>query len=126
MKARSISNAALETPTKLALSKSEKRERQNKATRNLFLFSLLILILPLGTKIIFNLSLGTFFLSNKILGSVWAGVAAVLMANFVLVGYVFLAMLEEADTHNNNINNRYVVYEDRDGMAEEFLKEKLQ
>lgn len=64
------------------------------------------------------------------LGSVWAGVAAVLMANGVLVGYVFLAMLEESNSYstttNDNNNAKYVVFEDRDGMAEEFLKEKLQ
>ena len=49
MKNRSVSNTALEDPAAKLLTKSERKERQNKATRNLFFFSILILILPLGT-----------------------------------------------------------------------------
>ena len=49
MKNRSVSNTALEDPAAKLLTKSERKERQNKVTRNLFFFSILILILPLGT-----------------------------------------------------------------------------
>jgi hypothetical protein len=62
---------------------------------------------------------------SKIVSVVWAGVAAVLAANFVLVGYVVLAMLEE-EAEVKESGTKYAVFEDRDGMAEEFSKEKLQ
>lgn len=64
---------------------------------------------------------------TRFAGVIWAGVAAVLMANSVLVAYVFLAMLEDSDSYNNTNNSgKYVVFEDRDVMAGEFVKEKIQ
>lgn len=107
----------LEDPVERKLRrKSERKERQRNATRNLLIFSGLILTLPIGC----------FFLLNRLMGAVGGGVGAVVMANVVLISYVLLAMSEEEEEDRHRLNPE-IIFQDRDPMAEEFIyKEKIQ